>query len=201
VGRGKRLGVNKYPIYILRERGELVMKEIHEKMSEAISKAEEKLNQATYLSESGSNPGLRQMNSNKADWLKWVVYLAKIGFETEKLLSEDTEDIEVTEEDEDGYPICEHCPVTAETAKIIEQKDKTIKELCNKLTEITERLKSLQVSYDCELEYRKALATRAKIDHFTEVLKLAHERCWLDGTVLVTPVEYLDRALLELIKE
>ena len=180
------------------------MKEMHDKMAEAIDKAEEKLKQAIYLSESGSNTGLRQMNSNKADWLKWIVYLAKIGFETEKLLAEepeDIEDVEVTEEAEDGYPICEHCPVTVETTKIIEQKDKTIKELCDKLAEITERLKSLQVTYDCELEYRKALATQAKIDHFTEVIKLAHERCWLDGTVLVTPVEYLDRSLLELIEE
>ena len=179
----------------------MVKNEMHDKMAEALTVAEEKLKQAIYLSESGSNPGIRQMNSNKADWLKWVVYLANIGFETEKLLAEEPEDVEVEEEDEDGYPICEHCPVSAEAKKIIEQKDKTIKELCDKLTEITERLKSLQVTYDCEFEYRKALAVQAKIDHFTEVIKLAHDRCWLDGTVLVTPVEYLDRALLELIKE
>jgi hypothetical protein len=30
------------------------------------------------------------MNANKADWLKWVVYLAERGLEYEKYLSEPT---------------------------------------------------------------------------------------------------------------
>lgn len=169
-------------------------------MSKAFDKAKEELDKASYLSECGSNPGLRQMNSNKAEWLHWIIYLAQHGL---KALVEEEQRTEVLEsaEDKDEELICERCPVSAEAIKIIEQKDKAIKELYNKLSEITERLKSLQVSYDCELEYRKALAQRAKIDHFTEVLKLVHERCWLDGTVLVTPVEYLDRSLLERIKE
>lgn len=175
-------------------------KEILDSMTKALAKAEEEHSKASYLAESGSNPGLRQMNSNKAEWLRWVVYLAQHGLEAleaeERLAAEQ----ELVEEETEEL-ICDNCPVTAEALKLIEQKDKTIKELCNKIEEITERLKSLQVTYDCEVEYRKALANRAKIDHFTEVLKLAHERCWLDGTVLVTPVEYLDRSLLELIKE
>ena len=170
-----------------------------ETMQEALDKAREEFNRACYLADCGSNAGIRKMNGNKADWLKWVLYLAERGLEEEKILAEQLEEVE--EEDEGGYSVCEHCPVSAEAVKLIEQKDKTIKELCDKLTETTERLKSLQFTYDCELEYRKALAQQAKIDHFTEVLKLAHERCWLDGTVLVTPVEYLDRSLLELIKE
>ena len=124
------------------------------------------------------------MNANKADWLKWIVYLAELGLGAEKLLGE-TEDVQENE------PVCGECL----------RKDELIKDLRNRAEELTERLKSLQLSYDCEVEYRKALALRAKIDHFTEVLRIAHDRCWLDGTVLVTPVEYLDRALLELSKE
>ena len=173
---------------------------IYEAMTKALDTAKEKLNQASYLSESGSNQGLRQMNSNKAEWLKWVVYLAEHGLkaiEEEERLAAEQELVE----DETEELICDNCPVSAEAIKLIEQKDKTIKELCDKLTEITERLKSLQTTYDCELEYRKVLAHRAKIDHFTEVLRVIHDRCWLDGTVLVTPVEYLDRCLLEMIKE
>ena len=175
-------------------------KEILDSMTKALAKAEEEHSKASYLAESGSNPGLRQMNSNKAEWLRWVVYLAQHGLtalEEEEQLADEQE---LVEEDTEEL-ICDSCPVSAEALKLIEQKDKTIKELCDKLNEITERLKSLQITYDCELEYRKALAQRAKIDHFTEVLKLVHDRCWLDGTVLVTPVEYLDKTLLELIKE
>lgn len=175
-------------------------KSVYEAMTKSLETAREKLNQASYLSECGSNPGLRQMNSNKAEWLKWVVYLAEYGLnaiEDEERLAVEQELVE----EETEELICDNCPVSAEAIKLIEQKDKTIKELCDKINEITERLKSLQATYDCELEYRKALAQRAKIDHFTEVLKLVHDRCWLDGTVLVTPVEYLDRSLLELIKE
>ena len=176
-------------------------KSIYDAMTKALETAIEKLNQASYLSECGSNSGLRQMNSNKAEWLKWVVYLAEKGLEAIEAEDGIANGFELLDSTEDEEPICDNCPVSAEALKLIEQKDKTIKELCEKINEITERLKSLQVTYDCELEYRKALAQRAKIDHFTEVLKLAHERCWLDGTVLVTPVEYLDRSLLELIKE
>ena len=167
--------------------------------SRALEKAKEELSKACHFIECGSNAGIRKMNENKADWLKWLIYLAERGLAEEKLLAEQTE--EVVEEAKDGYPICEHCPVSAEAQKLIKQRDKTVKELCNKINEITERLKSLQVTYDCELEYRKALAQRAKVDYFTEVLRVAHDRCWLDGSVLVCPVDYLDRCLLELIKE
>lgn len=174
-------------------------KKILDQMNKALEKAEEEHSKATYLSESGSNPGLRQMNSNKAEWLRWVTYLAKRGLES----IEEEERLEAEQElveEETECSICDHCPVSAEAMKLIEVKDSTINELLAKTEDLATKLDSLQVSYDCELEYRKVLAQRAKIDHFTEVLKLAHERCWLDGTVLVTPVEYLDR-ILELIKE
>ena len=175
-------------------------KETLDIMKQALEKATQELNHASYLSESGANAGIRKMNDNKAEWLRWVVYLAHYGleaFEEEESLKAEQELVE----DENTELICDNCPVSAETLKLIEQKDKTINELCDKINEITGRLESLQLTYDCEVEYRKALAARAKIDHFTEVLRIAHDRCWLDGTVLVTPVEYLDRALLELIKE
>lgn len=171
-------------------------------MEQALATAEEEHDKATYLSESGSNAGIRKMNSNKADWLRWVVYLAQKGleaFEEEERLKAEQELAE--EEAEDGYPICEHCPVTTETGRLVALKDDIIQSLRIENEDLKDKFKSLQLTYDCEVEYRKALANRAKIDHFTEVIKLAHERCWLDGTVLVTPVEYLDRSLLELIKE
>ncbi len=172
------------------------------RMSEALAKAHEELEKASYLSECGSNAGIRKMNSNKADWLNWVIHLAERGleaFEEDERLATEQELVE--EEDEDGYPTCESCPVTAETGRLLAIKDDIIQSLRIENEKLDDRLKSLQLTYDCEVEYCKALATRAKIDYFTEVVKLAHERCWLDGTVLVTPVEYLDRSLLELIKE
>jgi hypothetical protein len=90
----------------------LVDKEILNRMTKALDTAKEKLNQASYLSECGSNPGLRQMNSNKADWLHWVVYLAEHGLET-------------LEEEE---------RLAAEQDK--PQKDETIDEQSNKVYEL-----------------------------------------------------------------
>jgi hypothetical protein len=54
----------------------------------ALDKAKEELDKASYLEEQGSNPGIRKMNANKADWLNRVVYLAELGLECEKCLSE-----------------------------------------------------------------------------------------------------------------
>lgn len=164
-------------------------------MKNALDKATHELDQASYLSECGANAGIRKMNDNKVEWLRWVVYLAQHGLEEEQRRADQVN--ETAEEAEDGgwMPFkCEDCVANKELAKLVDVKDKIIEDLTNKL-------KSLQVTYDCEVEYRKALAERAMIDHFTQVIKIAHERCWLDGTVLVTPVEYLDRCLLELIKE
>ena len=174
-------------------------KEFLNRMSEALAKAHEELEKASYLSESGSNAGIRKMNSNKADWLNWVIHLAQKGleaFEEDERLANEQELVE--EEDEDL--MCENCLVAAETGRLLAIKDDIIQSLRVENEKLGDQLKSLQLSYDCEVEYRKALATQAKIDYVTEVIKLAHENCWLDGTVLVTPVGYLDRAL-ELIKE
>ncbi len=57
-------------------------------MEAALEKAKNELSYATHLEECGKNAGIRKMNANKADWLKWVVYLAELGLEAEKYLSE-----------------------------------------------------------------------------------------------------------------
>ena len=169
-------------------------------MRQSLEKAKEELSKASYLSECGSNAGIRKMNSNKIEWLRWVVCLAETGLEAEEAFSDI--EVEIREgTDEELKNKCEDCPVTAETGRLIALKDDIIQSLRIENEDLNDRIKSLQLSYDCEVEYRKALAAKAKIDHFTEVLKAAHERCWLDHGVLVCPVEYLDRRLLELIKE
>lgn len=61
-----------------------------EQMKAALEKAKHELSYATHLEECGGNAGIRKMNANKATWLKWVVYLAELGLETEKYLSEPT---------------------------------------------------------------------------------------------------------------
>ena len=175
-------------------------KEFLNRTSDALTKAQEELDKAIYLSESGSNAGIRKMNSNKADWLNRVIYLAKQGLESLEEEYRLAAEHELVEE-ENLETICDECPVTAETSRLLALKDDMIQSLRIENEDLKDKLKSLQLTYDCELEYRKALAKRAMIDHFTEVIKIAHDRCWLDGTVLVTPVEYLDRSLMELIKE
>jgi hypothetical protein len=59
-------------------------------MEAALEQARNELSYAFHLEECGGNAGIRKMNANKADWLKWVVYLAELGLETEKYLSEPT---------------------------------------------------------------------------------------------------------------
>lgn len=57
-------------------------------MEAALEKAKNELSYAIHLEECGKNAGIRKMNANKAEWLKWVVYLAELGLEYEKLLNE-----------------------------------------------------------------------------------------------------------------
>lgn len=59
-------------------------------LKSALDKAKEELDRACYLEDCGGNAGLRKMNANKADWLKYVVYLAELGLKCEKYLSEPT---------------------------------------------------------------------------------------------------------------
>ena len=57
-------------------------------MEAALEKAKNELSYAIHLEECGGNAGIRKMNANKVDWLKWVVYLAEIGLEAEKMFAE-----------------------------------------------------------------------------------------------------------------
>ena len=61
---------------------------ILDQMEAALEKAKNELSYAIHLEECGGNAGIRKMNANKADWLKWVVYLAELGLESEKMLAE-----------------------------------------------------------------------------------------------------------------
>lgn len=175
-------------------------KSIYEAMTNSLDTAREKLNQASYLSECGSNPGLRQMNSNKAEWLKWVVYLAEHGLkaiEEEERLAAEQELVE----DECVELICDKCPVSAEAIKLAEVKDTTIRELTAKTEDLTTKFEALQLTYKYERERCGAFIERAKIDMAKTISNFAHDRCWLDGMDLACSVEQLDQYLIKLIKE
>lgn len=72
-----------------------------EQMEAALEKAKNELSYATHLEECGKNAGIRKMNANKADWLKWVVYLAELGLEHEKMLDGD----EAVPETDESVPV------------------------------------------------------------------------------------------------
>jgi hypothetical protein len=167
-------------------------------MEAALEKAKAELSAATHLEECGGNAGIRKMNANKAEWLSWIVYLAERGLEAEK---ENQKAFSEEFDNNDDISICANCPVAAETQRLVKIKDTLINDLSSTKKELIERLEALQLSYDCEVEYHNALANRAKLDWCAKVLKMAHDKCWLDGTVLVTPVECIDSCLLELIEE
>ena len=175
-------------------------KTIYDAMTKALEKAEEEHDRASYLSESGGNAGIRKMNTNKAEWLRWVVYLAQHGLkaleEEEKLATEQ----ELVEE-EDKELICEHCPVSAEAIKLTKIKDDLIEELLDKADNLTECVESLQLTCEYECEQRETLIEQAKIKITKDASNFAHDHCWLDGSALVCSVEQLDEYLTGLIKE
>ena len=55
-----------------------------EQMEAALEKAKAELSRSIHLEECGGNAGIRKMNANKVDWLKWVIYLAEKGIKYEK---------------------------------------------------------------------------------------------------------------------
>lgn len=171
------------------------MTEMHKKMSEALERAKEELSKANYLEESGGNAGIRKMNANKADWLRWVVYLATIGFETEQLLAKaETEPKSGLNKSE-----CELC--SEESSKTIALKDHLIEDLQIVNGQLQERLKSSQHSLEeANLQHQAELA-RAKIDAVNDFALWAHDHCWLEGADLVCSLELIDKYLLDLIKE
>lgn len=171
------------------------MTEIHNKMSEALEKAKEELSKANYLEESGGNAGIRKMNANKADWLRWVVYLATIGFETEQLLAE----AEAEPKKELNKSECELC--SEESSKTIAIKDHLIEDLQTVNGQLQEQLKSAQYSLEEANLQHQAELTRAKIDAVNDFAVWAHDHCWLEGADLVCSLELIDKYLLGLIKE
>lgn len=44
---------------------------------EALEKAKKHLAFCTYMSECGSNAGLRKIYGDQVDWLGWIIYLAE----------------------------------------------------------------------------------------------------------------------------
>ena len=163
-------------------------KEVITACQESLTIAKDELTRAIYLEECGSNAGIRKMNANKANWLKWLIYLAELGLERETAV-------------EDDVVNCEECPVKTEMKRILAVKDNIISQLSDKNADLENRAKALQTTYECEVEYRKVLIAKANLDWCTKIAKKAHDDCWLDGTVLVCPVENIDRLLLELFEE
>lgn len=163
---------------------------MYDVMKQALNKAEEELSKASYLEECGSNSGIRKMNSNKVDWLKWVVYLAKLGLEVEKLFIE-----------QDDFKGATDFTGDVNSQQTVEIKDKIIADLQTVNERLKDQLSAVSLSKEeLELKYRAQLE-RSKIDAVIELSQQAHNQSWLDGTVLVCAVELIDRYLLSLIKE
>ena len=52
---------------------------------EALEEAKKHLAFCTYMSECGSNAGLRKIYSDQADWLSWITYLAEKQLNSERI--------------------------------------------------------------------------------------------------------------------
>jgi hypothetical protein len=103
------------------------MSNLIETFEAAFKKGKEELSRATYLEDCGSNAGIRKMNSNKADWLKWIMYLAEIGLEVEKSL---------VDPETDNAKACKDC--SSKYQNTILEKDCKILELELKNKQLTE---------------------------------------------------------------
>lgn len=112
------------------------MSNLIETLEAAFKKGKEELSRAIYLEDCGSNAGIRKMNSNKADWLKWVMYLAEIGLEVEKSL---------TDPETDNAKACKDC--SSKYQNTILEKDCKIVELELKNKQLTERFGSSLTHY------------------------------------------------------
>lgn len=162
---------------------------MHEAMEKALGKAQEELDRACYLQESGKNPGIRKMNSNKAEWLRWVVYLADLGLETEKLLaSAEAEEAEQSTEPEHK---CTDCSCAT--------KDKLIEDLTAVNEQLRAQLKAMVATLEEEESLRKNLILDEKLKWAIKFLEQAHEHCWLEGTNLVCSLDWLDQEINSLL--
>lgn len=112
------------------------MSNLIEILEAAFKKGEEELNYAIYLEDCGGNAGIRKINSNKVDWLKWVMYLAEIGLEVEKSL---------VDPETDNAKACTDC--SNKYQNIILEKDCKILELENKINQLESRFGSKLSKY------------------------------------------------------
>lgn len=161
---------------------------MHIAMANSLAKAKEELSKATYLEECGVNPGIQKINENKADWLKWIVYLAEIGFEAEKLLAEAE-----TQEDSEKSRGCHECECAS--------KDKLIADLTTINEQLRTQLTDMRSNLREEELCRKTLVNKAILDWFANLIHSAHDRCWLDGGDLVCSMDWLDGELAKLLNE
>ena len=159
-------------------------------LRDSLGRAKMELSKANLLAEGGRNAGIRKMNANKSEWLRWVVYLAELGLEAEKICIEQ----EATTANADSVASDQPCNECA-------CKDAIINDLQTINDQLRIRLHDLKETYDTEINYRKELVTNEKLDWCANLISKAHDKCWLDGNVLVCPVEFLDNCLLELIVE
>ncbi len=174
------------------------MTDLHNKMKDAIHRAEAELQTASYLEESGSNAGLRKMNANKADWLSLIIYLAKLGFETELLVSDQNKPTYSAKSTE-----------VSKTLNELEAKDKLIKELLATIEQLKAEAESLKVESDLavfkanvELEKYQAKLERAKIDTVVDLAGRVYDLVYRAPMVEVSVLfEALNNYLNELSKK
>ena len=119
-------------------------------MEQALATAEEEHDKASYLAESGGNAGIRKMNSNKAEWLRWVTYLANRGLEALKEEDRLTAEQELVEE-EDCESICNACPVSTETGRLLALKDDIIQSLRIEIEDLKDKLNPSKTIIEEEL--------------------------------------------------
>jgi hypothetical protein len=159
-------------------------------MESALEKAKIELSRATHYEDCGKNAGIRKMNANKAEWLKWIVYLAELGLETEKLLAgAETEEAANAKKEEHT---CTSCSCAS--------KDKLIEDLGTINEELRSQLETLSAALKEEEMLRNNLILEAKFKWAVDLAKRAHDRCWLDGADLVCSLDWLDHEINSLVE-
>lgn len=154
-----------------------------ESLREALEKAKVELSKSNYLAESGSNAGIKKMNENKANWLCRVVYLAELGLEAEQLFVEqDKSDARQQVNTE-----LEEASIDFNTVEDLKIENKKLKDQYNELKH----------TYTTEVAYRDELILRAFIDWSTEVVAKARRNSWFNGSILVCPLDLLDKTLID----
>ena len=154
-----------------------------ESLRESLEKAKIELSKSNYLAESGGNAGIRKMHENKANWLHLVVYLAELGLEAEQLFV--VQDKSNTEQQANA-----ELKETSTDFNIVEDLKIENKKLEDQYNE-------LKHAYDTEVAYRDELVLRAFIEWSTEVVAKAHRNSLFNGSILVCPLDLLDKTLID----